>query len=102
MIQLNLEEDIYCYTYFKFISGYNPSVQKDLLIKCMVTFVFQFFLIFFIFGESGGINSVVVGSYQLNFSRMVCGYLLHYNIIPEVRSAIDLMAYVKNNPRNFN
>jgi len=59
-------------------------------------------LIYFIFAESGGISSVVTGTYELNFSRVICGYLLHYNIIPEVRCALGLMVYVKNNRRNFN
>jgi len=45
---------------------------------------------------------MVTGTYELNFSRIVCGYLLHYNIIPEVRCAIGLMVYIKNNRRNFN
>lgn len=40
MEELELQEDIYCFTYFKFIYEYNPAVQKDLVIKCAVTFVF--------------------------------------------------------------
>jgi len=102
MEELELQEDIYCFTYFKFIHGYDPSVQKDLLIKFMVTFVFQVCLIYFIFAESGGLSSVIVGNYTLNFSRMICGYLLHYNIIPEIRCSIGLMVYIKNNRRGFN
>lgn len=59
-------------------------------------------LIYYIFLESGGVNSVVVGNFSLNFSRIICGYLLHYNIIPEVRSALAMMKYIKNNRGNFN
>ena len=40
MEKLELQADIYCYTYYKFIVDYNPSVQKDLKIKCMCTFFF--------------------------------------------------------------
>ena len=40
MEELELQEDIYCFTYFKFIHDYNPAVQKDLIIKCMVTYIF--------------------------------------------------------------
>jgi len=102
MEELELQEDIYCFTFFKFIHEYDPSIQKDLLIKCVVTFVFQTCLIYFIFADSGGLSSVIVGDYTLNFSRMICGYLLHYNIIPEVRCAIGQMVYIKNNRRGFN
>jgi len=102
MEELELQEDIYCFTFFKFIHEYDPSIQKDLLIKCTVTFVFQMSLIYFIFIESGGIRSVVTGNYSRNFSRIICGYLLHYNIIPEIGCALGLMTYVKTNRRNFN
>ena len=58
MLQLELQSDIYCYTFFKFMDGYNPSVQKDLIIKCMCTFFFQIGLVYLIIQSSGGMDDV--------------------------------------------
>jgi hypothetical protein len=76
--------------------------MRDLCIKCAITFVFQYALVMLIIRESYGLSNVYQGDAYLNATRFICAYLLHYSIIPEVRCAIGLLKYIKNNRSKFN
>ena len=67
---------------------------RNLYQKCCITFFFQVSLIFFVMDEGG---EFVRGSFQMNSTRIICSYLLHLIIMPEVRCSIDMMKYIKNN-----
>ena len=59
-------------------------------------------LIFLVFDSTNTLENTFSGSYYLNCSRVVCSFLLHIMIMPEVRTALELMRYAKQNPKGFN
>ena len=52
--------------------------------------------------ESYGLSNVYQGDLYLNATRLICAYLLHYSIIPEIRCSIGLLKYIVNNRSKFN
>ena len=44
---LNLQSDIYSYTYFKFATSKNPVLLGDLMMKCFLAIMIQIMLTYF-------------------------------------------------------
>ena len=105
-IELELSEDIYCITFIKFLKD-EPLVQRELMMKSVIAFIMQAVLIGLISFEAikqadfGTIN-IYSGTWKINCTRLLCAFLLHMTVVPEVRTALDLMKYAKNNGNNFN
>lgn len=38
--KLALQPDIYCYTFLKYLKIRNPIIQRELTLKCIITFLF--------------------------------------------------------------
>ena len=38
--KLILQPDIYCYTFLKYLKSRNPIIQRELTLKCIITFLF--------------------------------------------------------------
>jgi hypothetical protein len=55
LMKLELQVDIYSYTYLKIHNDDNPFVHGDLMIKCFLTIVLQMMIMFLRFKEA--INS---------------------------------------------
>lgn len=46
-------------------------------------------------------DDIVVGDASLNMSRIVCSFLLHISIVPEIKSAKEMMSFTKKNVSKF-
>lgn len=44
---------------------------------------------------------IYIGSPALNMSRIVCSFLLHISVIPEIQSAKEMMSFAKKNLTRF-
>ena len=44
-----------------------------------------------------GIKGIYAGTWRINLMRIICAFLLHMKVISEIRVALDLMKYAKNN-----
>jgi len=42
-----------------------------------------------------------MGSMELNATRIICAMILHLSIMPEVKCALNMFNFVKNNPTAF-
>ena len=111
MKTLELHEDIYSLAYLCLITSEDVIHQRDLNFKCFLTFMTQLGLAYLVINESLGRTwretfveggFLYQGNYQLNITRIICAIILHMSIMPEVRSSIDMMRYVVNNPHKFN
>jgi len=88
---LKLSEDIYCITFIKLMKSSNPALVKDLVLKSCMTFMIQVILSIVIWQSSGGIASIYPGDYMLNSTRLVCAFLLHFSIIPEIKDSLGML-----------
>jgi hypothetical protein len=70
----------------------------------MVTFMFQMLLVSFsvLPNLSFDLEEITDEFVLLNGSRFICIYLLHISIIPEIKSALAMMKYIKYNSTEFN
>ena len=103
---LVLSEDIYCVTFVKFMDD-EPLQHKELMLKSVIAFVFQIVLIvlitsFFVNKEdSESFMAIYTGSWKINSARLCCAFLLHMQILPEIRCAIDMIKYAQSNADKF-
>merc|ERR1712216_371651 len=101
MVPLELQEDIYCITFIKLLKQKGEhEMLRVLYQKCCIAFFFQMSLVFFVAQENRG-EPHFRGDYKINCTRVICSYLLHLLIMPEVRCALDMMKYTKNNASSF-
>lgn len=42
-----------------------------------------------------------MGEVNLNLARLICAFILHMSIMPEINCAINLMRFIRNNPQAF-
>ena len=49
-----------------------------------------------------GTLSIYSGNWKINCTRLLCAFLLHMTVVSEVRTALDMLKYAKNNGNNFN
>ena len=114
---LELEEDIYCFTYLEFIKEDDPKIHRELMLKCVLAFMMQIILCYCVLGETINIfeageteqdehtlniNCYFTGGAFLNGVRYACSYLLHMSIIKEIKTSLELLKYAINHPDNFN
>ena len=69
----------------------------------MVTFMFQMLLVSFsvLPNLSFDREDITDEFILLNGSRFICIYLLHISIIPEIKSALAMMKFIKHNSNEF-
>ena len=97
---LELQCDIYCIAFVKFRCN-DPISHRELVLKSIVAFLLQMLLIAFVWYESNTTGQIFMGDPILNTCRIVCAYLLHLIIVPEVRCALGLMSYSKQHSVKF-
>jgi len=61
----------------------------------------QMMLIWLVLSDAKGLDNIYNGTWQLNSSRLICAFLLHMSIVPEIKCALDLMKYAKFNKKTF-
>ena len=49
---LELEEDIYCFTYLEIIKEDDPKIHRELMLKCVLAFMMQIILCYCVLGET--------------------------------------------------
>lgn len=111
--EVELEKDVYSVGFLTFLKSNSPKKLDRVVLKCMWTAAFQCLLVgllFYnyafekIFGRpkfKGYFQEIFVGDPSLNLTRMVCAFLLHVSILPEIRSAKDMLSFAKKNIHSF-
>lgn len=78
VIKLNLQSDIYSYTYYKFVTSENPFMHGELMIKCFLTITIQVMIIFLRFQEAIQTQAAIEnGTPQLNCVKLACAFFMH-------------------------
>ena len=54
-----------------------------------------------VYGETKGWDDIFTGSTQLNGVRLVCSFLLHITLMPDIKNSLEMLRYTINNPNNF-
>lgn len=98
---LDLQEDVYCLTFQQMILVDDSVWHRQLVLKSVFTFIIQVALIYIILVTTDGVGSVFTGDVYLNCARLMCAILLHMSVMPEVRTAVDMMRFALTNPKKF-
>lgn len=85
---VDLWQDIYCLTVLKLITENNPKLHRELIFKCVVCFGLQVALCIFVINDTEGIEGIYTGGAKINGVRLICTYLLHMMIMPELRNSL--------------
>ena len=96
-----MKPDIYCLTFLKLLQVNNPKLHRELMLKSCLAFIVQIILCVLVYGETKGWDDIFTGSSDLNGVRLVCSFLLHITIMPEIKNSLELLRYTVNNPNNF-
>ena len=96
---LMLDSDIYCATFLRFIMCNDAILHRELMLKCALTYSFQMCLIYLVAFEKP--VRVFQGDTQINMARIICAFILHIQIIPEIYTALNLMKFVRHNSDGF-
>ena len=54
-----------------------------------------------VFYETKGINGMNVGSWQINMARVICAFILHLTIMPEIETSLQALRFAYNNDERF-
>lgn len=107
--EVELEADIYSAGFITFLKSNSPKKLDRMALKCFWTFVFQILLVNLLFYNyaiekttdgmrfKGFFHDIFVGDPSLNLSRIICSFLLHVSVLPEIRSAKDMISFSKKN-----
>jgi hypothetical protein len=100
---LSLESDIYSYTYFKFATEKNPILLGDLMVKCFMSIMIQIMLTYFKYDTVivDGESPVFRGDAKLNVVRLICAFIMHIQMYPEVNASLRMLQYAVNNHEQF-
>jgi hypothetical protein len=98
---LDMKPDIYCLTFLNLLLTNNPKIHRELVLKSFLAFIVQIILCVLVYGETKGWNDIFTGSSELNGVRLVCSFLLHISIMPEIKNSLEMLRYTINNPKNF-
>ena len=84
----------------------NPLLHRELFLKAIITFIMQMILIILILNEAFvlspfGVLGIYYGDWMINSTRLVCAFLLHMIIVPEIKISLEIMKFTKNNPEKF-
>ena len=114
MYEIELETDIYCVGFLTFLRSDSPKKLEEIIFKCIWTFAIQMILLAsLIYGfcvESlpeggtkwkGVTGNIYVGDPALNMSRITCAFLLHVAVVPEIKTAKEIISFTKKNPTMF-
>lgn len=109
-----LTEDIYCIAFLTFIKGGTSRQLDRLVLKCVFTFALQIMIVGLMlmqylnvdasgdsFTMGGFFNGISAGTPSVNLTRIVCCFLLHVTILPEMTVAGEMLRFGKKNPTAF-
>ena len=103
MIDITLQEDIYCASFMTCLEGGARKKLADLALQCFMTFTLQTALFYLLFTEykKDFLENIFYGNTSLNIVRFLCCILLHIEVLPEILSAKEMMSFAKKNPTAF-
>lgn len=94
VIKLNLQSDIYSYTFYKFVTSENPFLHGELMIKCFLTITIQVMIIYLRFEEAimeqGEIKN---GTPELNCVKLACAFFMHLQLYPEIEISLGMIRF---------
>lgn len=101
-----MDDDIYCIGFIMFYSEDSHAEKDRLVLKCFFTFLVQmaFFatlLYQYMVNDNGFFESIQIGNASLNVARILCAFLLHVQVMPEVIQAKNMMSFALKNPDRF-
>jgi len=94
IVKLDLQSDIYSYTYFVIWGDSNHYRHAELMIKCFLTIIIQLSLIYLRFTEA--ISSdvpLVPGTPELNIIRLTSAFFMHIQLYPEIKISLEMIKY---------
>lgn len=71
------------------------------MLKSVMAFVLQILLCYLVYGETKGWDDIFTGRADLNGVRLVCSFLLHISIMPEIKNSLDMLRFTIFNKDNF-
>ena len=102
MIRLELQNDIYSYTYLKIHNDKNPFLHGELMIKCFLTIIIQIMIMVLRFREAiQNRGEIVYGTPELNAVRLCCAFFMHLQLYPEIEVSLNMIRYANTHMENF-
>lgn len=95
--KLELDQDIYSYCFVAHLCSKDfQQKDQDLVIrKAFLVFLLQIGLSWFFLSQMN--NEIQPPSTRLQLVRLMCGFVMHMIIHPEVKSSLQMMAFLKHN-----
>lgn len=117
--EVELAEDIYCIGFLVFLTSDSPKQMSNVVLKCIFCLLIQVMIVLMMMTEylnvddsgegalfagflKGNImDGLVVGNPSINLARVVCCFLLHLELLPELSSAKSMIDFARKNPSAF-
>ena len=105
--KLKLEDDIYTKGFMSFLLMNSVKTSNSILFKCFLSFMIQITMVvglFYQYTNKGGASfysTIESADTTTNAARILTCFLLHLQILPEVTSALQMLAFVKRHPTAF-
>lgn len=101
MEDLELSEDIYCLTFAALMTSRNTVIHRELVLKAGISFMLQIILTIIVWHGSATFDKVEVAETYVNSARIIAAFLLHFAIIPEIKTALNMTQYAKMNYHKY-
>jgi hypothetical protein len=102
VIKLNLQSDIYSYTFYKFVVSENPFLHGELMIKCFLAITIQVMIIYLRFKEAVDEQGYIEnGSPELNCVKLACAFFMHLQLYPEIEISLGMIRFGVYNQERF-
>lgn len=98
---LDLQSDIYSFTFYKFIYCKNEVILSQLMVLIFVTLGIQGGIIILLFMSDSLDKPVFVGNAALNLARIVSAIIMHLSLFPEVRLCMEMLQYITYKGHTF-
>ena len=99
---LDLQVDIYSYTFFQFAKSDNTTKISELMGMCFAAFTIQVGILISKYSETmENETPVFVGDIKINMARIVAAYIMHLMFYPEIKVAMQMIHYAVYNRENM-
>ena len=89
---LKLDNDIYSFTFYKFVKFHHPDYLSMLMTKCYMALLVQFLVIYVkVWEVVKDASPIYRGGPFINCTRLVCCFLMHYVQQPEIDKGIRMI-----------
>lgn len=99
---LYLDGDVYSFTYYKFLNNDNPEYLSQLMMKCFMAILVQLLITYVkVSDKYKNCAPVFRGDATLNCTRLVCCFLMHFMMYPEIDKSIRMIQFMTRNHKEF-